>query len=138
MAITNNETQVLWSAANSLSIAAAGTGTSDAFTIDQTCVMATATCKADNDGTATAGDTIDFYMLCATYDPDGSGAVEYGTTTFDVWLCKCDVGAAANDPCIINVPFNPAITGGKIYVKNNSPGGGRAITVSVTILEKRS
>lgn len=135
MAITNNENQVLWASATSKSVASAAAETSDAVTLDQTCIMATATCKADNDGTATAGDTVDFYLNGATYDPDGSGAVEYGTTTFDIWLGRCDVGAAANDPCIINVPFNPALNNLKIYAKNNSAG--RAITVSVTILEKR-
>lgn len=133
MAVTNTETQVVWSSANSLSVSSAGTGTSDAFTLDQTCIMATATCKVDNDGTPAAGDTVDFYLLGATYDPDGTGSVEYGTTVQDTWLCRLDT--SVTDPAQASVPINAALAGGKIYVKNNSAG--RAITVSVTILEKR-
>lgn len=135
MAVTNAETQVQWSAANSLSVAANSASTSDAFTIDQTCVMLGITCKVDNDGTPAAGDTVDFFLLGATYDPDGAGAVEYGTTTQDTWLCKLDT--SVTDPAQATVVLPNAYTGGKIYARNNSPGGGRAQTVSVTILEKR-
>lgn len=133
MAVTNNETQVLWSAANNLSIAANGNGTSDAFTIDPTCIGISFTCKVDNDGAAAAGDIMDFYLLAATYDPDGSGSVEYDTTTQGTWLARLDTGVT--DPSQITVQGNPNITGGKIYVKNGSTA--RAQTVSVTILEKR-
>lgn len=133
MGWTNNETQVQWSAANSLSIASGATGTSDAFTIDQTCITLGITCKVDNDGAPASGDTVDFYLLSGTYDPDGSGAVEYGTTVQDIWLARLDT--SVTDPSQTTVFLPCAITGGKIYCKNNS--GGRAQTVSVTILEKR-
>lgn len=135
MAVTNAETQVVWAAANSKSVAANTAETSDAFTIDATCVTLGITCKVDNDGTPAAGDTVDFYLLGATYDPDGAGAVEYGTTTQDTWLCRLDT--SISDPAQANIVMPCGITGGKIYAKNNSPGGGRAQTVSVAILEKR-
>lgn len=135
MAVTVAETQVQWSAANSKSVAANTAETSDAFTIDQTCVLMGITCKVDNDGTPAAGDTVDFFLLGATYDPDGAGAVEYGTTVQDLWLGRLDT--SITDPALLNVPLICYITGGKIYARNNSPGGGRAQTVSVTIMEKR-
>lgn len=134
MAVTNNENQVLWSAANSKSVAANTSETSDAITMDATCIQASITCKADNDGTPAAADTVDFFWLGATYDPDGSGSVEYDTAP-GVWLCRVDT--SVSDPAQRTVQLNSALSGGKVTAKNNSPGGGRAITVSCTILEKR-
>lgn len=133
MGWTNNETQVQWSAANNKSIASGTTATSDAFTIDQTCITLGITCKVDNDGTPAAGDTVDFYLLSGTYDPDGAAGVEYGTTTQDTWLARLDTSVTDPSQCTVVLPC--AITGGTIYCKNNSAG--RAQTVSVTILEKR-
>ena len=133
MAITVNEVQVLWSTAAYLSIAAAGNGTSDAFAIDQTCFQATIECKADNDGTPAAGDTVDFYLLATLGDPDGADASEYGTTVQDLHLCTLDTNTT--DPAICTVQIPVPLVGGKIYAVNNSAE--RAITVSTIILEQR-
>lgn len=133
MAVTNAEVQVQWTAANNKSIASGSAATSDAFTNDATAVTLGITCKVDNDGTPAAGDTVDFYLLGGTYDPDGAGSVEYGTTTQDTWLCRLDT--SVTDPAQATIVLPCGITGGQIYCKNNS--GGRAQTVSVTIMEKR-
>lgn len=133
MAITVTETQITWAAAASLSVAAAGNGTSDAFTIDQTCFQAQIMCKADNDGTPASGDYASFYLLVSLGDPDGAGAAEYGTTTQDIHLCTLDTNA--DDPAICTVSLPLPMVGGKIYAVNESAG--RAITFSATILEQR-
>jgi len=133
MAITVNEVQVLWSTADYLSIAAAGNGTSDAFVINQTCFQATIECKADNDGTPAAGDTVDFYLLATLGDPDGAGDAEYGTTVQGRHLATLNTNTT--DPAICTVQILMPLVGGKIYAVNNSAA--RAITVSAIVLEQR-
>ena len=133
MAITVNEVQVEWSAADSDSVAATGNETSDAFVINQTCFQATIMCKAKNDGVPASGDTVDFYLLATLGDPDGAGASEYGTTTQDIHLATLDTNTT--DPAICTVQIPVPLVGGKIYAVNNSAG--RAITVSACILEQR-
>jgi len=133
MAITVNEVQVLWSTAAYLSIAATGNGTSDAFVINQTCFQASIECKADNDGTPAAGDTVDFYLLATLGDPDGADASEYGTTTQDMHLAQLNTNLT--DPAIATAVLPMPLVGGMIYAVNNSAG--RAITVSACILEQR-
>ena len=133
MAITVTETQVVWAAASNKSVAAASAEESDAFTIDQTCFQAMIELKADNDGAAAAGDTVDFYLHATLGDPDGAGASEYGTTTQDIPLGSLDTNIT--DPAIASVRLPVPLVGGKIYAKNNSAA--RAITVSATILEQR-
>lgn len=133
MAITATETQVQWSASNSVSVSASGNQTSDVFTIDQTCFQAMIQCKADNGGTPAAGDTVDFYLQATLGDPDGASASEYGTGEQDIHLCRLDTND--DDPAIASVPIPLPLVGGRIYAVNNS--GGRAITVSATILEQR-
>ena len=54
MAITKSETQITWAAANNLSVAASGNGTSDAFSFDTASLLAMITLKADNNGTPAA------------------------------------------------------------------------------------
>lgn len=135
MAITVNEVQVDWGTgpANNVSIAASGSSTSNAFTINQTCFQATIEVKADNDGTPAAGDTINFYLNATLGDPDGAGASEYGTADQDIPLGMVDTNA--DDPAIATMQIPMPLVGGKIYAVNNSAG--RAITVSATILEQR-
>lgn len=135
MAITVNEVQVDWGTgpADSTSVASSGNKTSNAFVINQTCFQATLEAKADNDGTAAAGDTVDFYLLATLGDPDAAGASEYGTTTQDLHLCTLDTNS--DDPAICTVQIPMPLVGGMIYAVNNSAG--RAITVSACILEQR-
>ena len=134
MAVSKSETQIVWSAANNLSVAAAGTGTSDAFTFDATSFAAMITCKADNNGTPASGDKVEFYLLYTTGDPDGASTDEYDTTTQGTLLCILDTNIT--DPAQATVPVSPSAKGGKIYVKNNAPSNG--ITVSATMYESKA
>lgn len=133
MAITKAETQITWAAANNLSIAAAGNGTSDAFTFNAAAFSAMITVKADNNGTPASGDTVDFYLLYTVGDPDGASSDEYDTTTQGTYLGQVDTNTT--DPAQRTLTINPSAKGGKIYAVNNSAG--RAITVSAAIYETR-
>lgn len=131
MAVATNELQILWSAASSLSIAAAGTGTSDAITASVTALAAQIQLKADNNGTPASGDTVDFYWLPSLGDPDGASTEEYDTPGHAMFLARLDTNTA--DPSIVTVPLPTPFLKGKVYAVNNSAG--RAITVSAIILE---
>jgi len=127
----NNEIQITWSAANSLSIAFGANVTSDAFTYSTDSSFAHLQLKADNDGTPAAGDTVDFFLLLTCGDPDGAGADEYDTLNHAIPLGRLDTNS--EDPALRTVNC-PIVKGGKLYAKNNSAG--RAITVSACILER--
>ena len=129
--VDNNEIQVKWSAADSLSIGSASNAQSDAFVLSVNASFAHIQLKAKNDGTPAAGDTVEFSMLLACGDPDGSGADEYDTVNHAIPLGTLDTNS--EDPAIRTVNC-PMVKGGKLYAKNNSAG--RAITVSACILEK--
>jgi hypothetical protein len=133
MAITKAETQIVWSAANNLSVSAGSTGTSDAFTFDATSFNATITLKADNNGTPASGDKVDFYLLYTNGDPDGTSSDEYDSATQGTWLATLDTNT--NDPAQTTVSVNPSAKGGKIYAKNNA--GSNGITVSATMYETK-
>lgn len=131
MALTRSEVQVLWSSANSVSVGAASNATSDAFSVDATAIGGSAQLKADNDGTAAAGDTVDFFLLGTLGDPDGASTDEYGTGINDTWIATLNTASPGTDPAECVVPINHQIKGGKIYARNNSAA--RAITVSCTL-----
>lgn len=139
MAITHNEVQVQWSAANSKSISSGSNSTSDAVAIDATAIGATITLKADNDGTPASGDTVDFFILYCNGDPDGTGSDEYDSVEHATFLARLNTYSTdtpGEDPAQITVPIDSnAETGFKVYAVNNS--GGRAITVSAAMGETR-
>lgn len=131
MTISKSETQITWSAAASVSVATAGAQTSDAFTFGASSFNAMITCKADNAGTPAAQETVDFYLLYTTGDPDGASSDEYDTTLQGTYLGQVDTYAA--DPAQRTFSVNPAAKGGKIYAKSNAATN--AITVSATLYE---
>ena len=91
MAITRSENQVTWSASNSVSVTSGSSQTSDAVTLNDTCVMASITCKADNAGTPASGDIINFYWASTVGDPDGASTDEYPTDIADmIYLGQID------------------------------------------------
>lgn len=129
--LANNEIQITWAAANSLSIAAAANATSDVFTFSTDSSFGHIQIKADNDGAVAAGDTVDFFLLLSCGDPDGAGADEYDTVNHALPLGTLDTNA--EDPALRTVNC-PIVLGGRLYAVNNSAG--RAITVSACILER--
>jgi len=129
--LANNEIQITWSAANSVSIAAGNNDTSDVFTFSTNSSFGHIQIKAENDGTPAAGDTVDFFLLLSCGDPDGAGAAEYDTIGHALPLGTLDTNA--EDPALRTVNC-PIVLGGMLYAVNNSAG--RAITVSACILER--
>lgn len=131
MAISKAENQIVWSAANNLSIAAAGNGTSDAFAFNNSSINAMITCKADNNTTPASGDTVEFYLLYTNGDPDGASSDEYDTTIQGTLLCVLDTNTT--DPAQATMSVNPSAKGGKIYAVNKSAT--HSITVAATMYE---
>jgi len=129
--LANNEIQITWAAANSLSIAAANNARSDIFTFSTNSSFGHIQIKADNDGAPAAGDTVDFFLLLTCGDPDGAGADEYDTVGHAIPLGTLDTNA--EDPALRTVNC-PIVLAGRLYAVNNSAG--RAITVSACILER--
>lgn len=136
MAITHVETQVQWSASNSVSVAAGGNQTSDEVNLDDTCVAAQITLKADNSTSPASDDQIDFWLLQTSGDPDGTGTDEFDTTGHAVKLGRLDTNA--EDPAIMTVPLPIPQKGLKIYAEGATAGTTNAITVSATITEQRA
>lgn len=136
MALTRVETQVTWSAANSVSVAANSSQTSDTITLDDTCIAARILMKADNSGTPNAADTIYFWALETMGDPDGAGADEYVTPEHAHFLGNCRT--ADEDPALnagqIPIPQKSF----QLYAEGITATTVTAITVSATIIEMRS
>jgi hypothetical protein len=132
MALANNEIQVQWSGANSVSVTAAGTQTSDVFPFSQTAMDAMITVKADNAGTPASGDTVEFYLLATCGDPDGAASDEFPSNSGDGLLLAV-LDTYVGNPSVKTVAC-PMAKSGKLLARNNSSG--RAITVSACVNEK--
>lgn len=79
MAITRVETDILWAAAAGKTLTVATPVASDAFTFDATCVGATLSVSADNQGTPASGDTVTFYIAYTSGDLLGDTGDDYDT-----------------------------------------------------------
>lgn len=136
MAITRSETQVQWSAANSVSVTAAGSQISDAVSLDATCVAAAITLKADNAGTPADGDVISFYWAATTGDPDGASTEEYPADTANMeYLGQLDT-YNDTDADAMTVELPPVPYRGKLVAVSGAASN--AITVSAAIEEMRA
>jgi len=139
MAITKAETQITWSAANSVSVSAGSSQTSDAITLDATCFAGSITLKADNSTTAAADDIIYFYLLGSSGDPDGTGADEYDTTGHAGPIAVLDT--SVEDPALTTATLPEwavAAKSLKLFAEGSTAGSTNAITVSATIYEHRA
>ena len=79
MAITRTQTQIQWSAYDSITISSATRTFSDAFTLDDTAVLLGIQLSADNQGTPADGDTAKFYIAWSTGDILGDAGDDYDT-----------------------------------------------------------
>jgi len=131
MAIARSEIQVKWATADSVSVAAAGTQTSDVITPSANAVKMQITMKANNAGTPASGDTVDFYLMRTSGDPDGAATDEYDTAGHAGFLAQLDTNT--ENPAIKTVDIPVAWKGAKLYVKSNAATN--SITVSAAIYE---
>lgn len=136
MAITRAETQVTWSAANSVSVTAGGNQASDEVNLDATCIAAQIALKADNSTTPASDDIIYFWLLQTSGDPDGAATDEFDTTSGALFLARLDT--SAQDPIIATVPLPLPQKGLKLYAEGATAGSTNTITVSATITEQRA
>lgn len=140
MAITRTETQVTWSASNSVSVTAGSSQTSDAITLDATCINAQIHLKADNSTTPASDDIIYFWLLQTGGDPDGTGADEYDAATSHsaLLLAVLDTSQTSNDPAFKTVPLPIPQKSAKLWAEGATAGTTNSITVSATITEQRA
>lgn len=134
MAITKSEIQVQWSSADSKSVAAGGTESSDLISVNQNAVAGLLVVKADNEGTPAAGDTIDVYILENAGDPDGSGSDEFSTPGHARFIGELDTNV--EDPAILARDIPMSAKSLKLYVESNASSN--SITVSACIYEQRA
>jgi hypothetical protein len=123
MGISASSDQVTWSAADTKSVAAAGSENSDDFTVSSTTVEVEFQLKADNSGTPASGDEVDFYLV-RKCDPDNDSTDEYenqgpAMVTLDTYT---------DDPAIRTM--NCSVVPGKTYRLVADNNGASAITVS--------
>lgn len=131
MTVSKAASQITWSTSNSVSVSAGGNQTSDAGTFASDSFDAMVTMKADNAGTPAAGDTVNFYLLYTTGDPDGAGSDEYDTTEQGTYLATLDTNA--DNPAQKTVKISPIAKGYKLYAVSNASSN--SITISAEIYE---
>lgn len=133
MAITRAEVQIVWAAANSISVAAGAAQVSDAFVFTDATIQAAISLKADNNGVPAAGDKVKCYLLLTSGDPDGAVADEYDSANHGLFLGELDT--ASDDPAQMTVDIPSSAKGGKVRAVSAAATNG--ITVSATIYETR-
>lgn len=137
MALSKTETQVTWpTAANTASVTAGSSATSEEVTLDATCYAASVSLKADNSTTAAVDDQIYWWVLQTSGDPDGASTDEFDTTGHATPLAVTDTNV--EDPAIITVDLPCKNKKLKIYAEGATAGTTNSITVSATITEMRA
>ena len=138
MAITHATVSVQWAGADSVSVTAGSSQTSTEFNIDDTCVAAAISIKADNSTTPASDDIIYFWLLQTSGDPDADpeSADEFDTTGHALLLAVLDT--SDEDPAIRTVSLPLPQKGCKLYAEGATAGSTNAVTVSARITEQRS
>ena len=130
MAVSKAGQQVTFSSANSVAVSADSQTTSDAITLSSNGVAAQITLKSDHSGSPSSGDTVDFYILYSTGDPDGLTTDEFDTSGHALHLAILDLNI--EDPAQKTVDIPVSAKSFKIYIDNN---GSLSITCSAEIYE---
>lgn len=131
MAVSKSSTQVTFSSANSILVSGDSQVTSDSISLSSNSIAAQLSLKADHSSTPTTGDTVDFYILYSTGDPDGSTIDEFDTPEHGLHVCILNLNL--EDPAQKTVDIPVSAKSFKIYVDNNSASGD--ITCSSEIYE---
>lgn len=131
MAGSINQTQVQWSAADSISLSN-NTGTdSDAVAINVEDDSGSVQVSADNAGTPASGDVVDIYVKWSNGDVLGDSGDDFDTSEHAEWLCRLDTYATntpGEDPARKTVPLR--VRGKKAFkiFAIAAQGASRAIT----------
>lgn len=125
------ETQIEWSSADTKSVSAAGSETSDAHTLQSDTVQAWLKIQADNAGTPASGDDLDVYVQYGG-DPDADTTEEYDNQ--GDYFCTLDT--YTDDPAVRVVEFVP-IPGETLKITAANGASSNSITVGLTVIERR-
>jgi hypothetical protein len=131
MAVSKSSTQVTFSSADSILVSGDSQVTSDSISLSSNSIAAQLSLKADHASSPTTGDTVDFYILYSTGDPDGSGSDEFDTPEHGLHVGILDLNL--EDPAQKTVDIPVSAKSFKIYVDNNSSSN--SITCSSEIYE---
>lgn len=140
MALTLTETQITWSAAASITVAAATAQVSDAFAIDPTTITASIQISVDNQGTPASGDTCTAQIAYTTGDVLGDSADDYDTTEHAAPLLVLDTfttNTPGEDPARKTGPISVGVKGGKLVITCPNAAT-RNMVVRARLIEKRS
>lgn len=130
MASSRVETQIQWSAADSVSLNSTSAFTSDAFTFNAEDYGAELAISADNSGTPASGDYVDVYIAYTCGDVLGDTGSDYTTIEHAEPVARLDTYGAntpGEDPARTTVPIRKNALGFKVIAQANQ-GGTRAVT----------
>jgi len=130
MAVSKTNQQVKFSLASFVSVSADSQVTSDTINLSTNSVAAQLTVKSDHTGSPSSGDTVDFYILYSTGDPDGAGVDEYDTPGHALHVAILDLNI--EDPAQKTVDIPVSAKAFKVYVDNN---GASTVTCSTEVYE---
>lgn len=135
MTVSAGELQVTWDTGNNDSgtIAAAGSDTSDAMSFAATAFAASVQLEAQNNGTPTSGDVMDFFITYTNGDVAGAGGDTFDTVGHAVFLATLDTNVENN--ARRTVPIQVASKAFKIHAVNNAASN--TITAAATVYEKK-
>lgn len=137
-AATRTESQITWSGANTVTVAAASTSTSDIFTVNAGTARLFAQAKGDTSGTPVGNNIVDIFLLTEIGDLDQSGGDDYTTTAtrHRLPVCRliCNTTDGGEDPAVSTLVELPIATSCKFQAQNKTPSG-NSIVVGIRVLE---
>jgi hypothetical protein len=140
MASSRNQTQITWSTAEYVTLSSNNTrSTSDAFTFNVEDWDADLMLYADNAGTPSSGDTVDFYIHYTAGSIDGSAGDDYATDEYAEFLCRLDTYATntpGEDPAAKVIPIRTTASGFKISCEGPQVAS-RNITCRARVVTRR-
>lgn len=140
MASSRNETQITWSTASSVTLSTNNTrSTSDAVTFDAEDWDADLMLYADNAGTPSSGDTVDFYIHYTCGDILGDTGSDYATNEYADFLFRLDTygtNTPGEDPAAKVIPIRTTATGFKISCEGPQVAS-RNITCRARVVTRR-
>ncbi|NMD06645.1 MAG: hypothetical protein GYA66_01565 [Phyllobacteriaceae bacterium] len=140
MAGSINQTQVQWSAADSISLSTNSVVDSDAVSVNAEDDSGSVQISCDNSGTPASGDVIDIYVKWSNGDVLGDSSDDFDTSEHAEWLCRLDTYATntpGEDPARKTVPLR--VRGKKAFkiAAVAAQGASRAVTLRVRYVGTR-
>lgn len=141
MALTRNDSQIQWSASDSITLSSATEQQSDTFTFDATDIAAVLQISVDNAGTPASGDVCNFRILWSAGDVLGGGGDDFDTSEHAEQF-QVDTVAAntpGEDPVRKTVSLNHMIGAKSFKLAAAGPQAGtRNLTVRARVATQRA